>query len=83
MASYVLVSMRVGHVQDSLQQNAIARLLAGVSYCCDLKKRPILAKVIFELVHRSLVGTAGYMAWCWHVERVDLHMQEELGRGVT
>ena len=37
MASYVLVSMRVGCVQESLQQNAIARLVQ-VSYCCDLKQ---------------------------------------------
>jgi hypothetical protein len=66
-----------------LQQNAIARLVAQVAYCCDLKKRSIFAKVILEFLHRSRVGTAGYMAWCWHVERVDLHMQEELGQGVT
>ena len=38
MASYVLVSMCVGCVQDSLEQNAIARLVAELSYCCDLKK---------------------------------------------
>jgi len=38
MASYLLVSMCVGCVQDSLQQNATARLVSEVSYCCDLKK---------------------------------------------